>query len=141
VKQAPDVTFRLSAAAGEMKFDKTELTVAPGQLVEIIFTNPDAMQHNFVLGAPASLQVIGAASDELARSPSGVAQQYVPQIPQVIFYTKLVEPGETLTVQFRAPSQAGDYPYVCTFPGHWRIMNGLLHVQAPQGRGRGGARP
>jgi azurin len=141
VKQAPDVTVRLSVVPGEMKYDKTEITVAPGQLVEVIFSNPDTMQHNFVVGAPDSLQAIGAASDELARSPNGVAQQYVPQMAQVIFYTKLVEPGETITVQFRAPAQAGDYTYVCTFPGHWRIMNGILHVQAPQGRGRGGARP
>ena len=138
VKAAPDVVVRLSVTPGEMKFDKTELTVAPGQLVEIVFTNPDTMQHNFLLGAPGSLQAIGTAADELARSPSGVAQQYVPQIAQVIFSTKLVEPGETLTVQFKAPAEAGQYPYVCTFPGHWRIMNGILTVQAPQGRGRGG---
>ncbi len=138
VKAAPDVVIRLSVTPGEMKFDKTELTVAPGQLIEVVFTNPDAMQHNFVLAAPSSLQVIGAAADELAKSPSGVAQQYVPQIPQVLFFTKLVEPGETVTVQFRAPAQAGQYPYVCTFPGHWRIMNGILNVTQPQGRGRGG---
>jgi len=45
-------------------------------------------------------------------------------------------------VQFKAPGEAGQYPYVCTFPGHWRIMNGTLNVRAPQGRGgRGGLRP
>ncbi len=48
---APDVVLRLAAVPGQLKFDLTELTVAPGQLVEIVFTNPDAMQHNFVLGA------------------------------------------------------------------------------------------
>ena len=138
VKAAPDVVIRLSVKSGEMQFDKNELTVAPGQTVEIIFINPDSMQHNFVLGAQGTLQAIGAAADELARTPNGPAQQYVPQIAQVLYSTKLVEPGETLTVQFKAPTQAGDYPYVCTFPGHWRIMNGVLHVQAPQGRGRGG---
>jgi azurin len=141
VKAAPDVVIRLTVTPGEMKFDKTELTVAPGQLVEIVFSNPDAMQHNFVLGVPDSLKIIGSAADDLARSPSGVAQQYVPQIPQVLFYTKLVEPGETVTVQFKAPAQAGQYPYVCTFPGHWRIMNGMLNVQAPQGRGGRGGTP
>jgi putative membrane-bound dehydrogenase-like protein len=138
VKAAPDVVIRLTVTPGEMKFDKTELSVTPGQLVEIVFTNPDAMQHNFLLGAPDSLQAIGTAADDLARSPNGMAQQYVPQIPQVLFFTKLVEPGETVTVQFKAPAQPGQYPYVCTFPGHWRIMNGILTVQAPQGRGRGG---
>jgi uncharacterized protein len=138
VKAAPDVVIRLSVKSGEMQFDKTELTVAPNQVVEIVFINPDTMQHNVVVGQPGSLQAIGAAADELARTPNGPAQQYVPQVPQVIFSTKLVEPGETLTVQFKAPAQTGDYPYVCTFPGHWRVMNGILHVQAPQGRGRGG---
>ena len=138
VRAAPDVVIRLSVTPGEMKFDKTELNVAPGQLVEIVFTNPDTMQHNFVLGQQNSLNAIGTAADELARTPNGPAQQYVPQIPQVLFFTKLVEPGETVTVQFKAPAEAGQYPYVCTFPGHWRIMNGILNVRAPQGRGRGG---
>lgn len=135
VRQAPDLTIRLSVIAGEMKFDKPQITVAPGQLVEIVFSNPDTMQHNFVLGAPSSLEALGAAADDLARGPNGIAQQYVPQTQQVLFSTRLVEPGETLTVQFRVPAQTGQYPYVCTFPGHWRIMNGVLQVVAPQGRG------
>ncbi len=139
VRAAPDVVIRLTVTPGEMKFDKTELNVAPGQLVEIVFTNPDTMQHNFLLGQQNSLNAIGTAADELARTPNGPAQQYVPQIQQVLFFTKLVEPGETVTVQFKAPAEAGQYPYVCTFPGHWRIMNGILNVRAPQGRGgRGG---
>jgi uncharacterized protein len=139
VRAAPDVVIRLSVKSGEMQFDKTELTVAPGQLVEIVFSNPDTMQHNVVVGQPDSLQAIGQAADDLARTPNGPALQYVPQIPQILFSTKLVEPGETVTVQFKAPSEPGEYPYVCTFPGHWRVMNGLLNVRAPQGRGgRGG---
>lgn len=138
VRAAPDVVIRLAVKPGEMQFDKTELTVQPGQLVEVVFTNPDSMQHNFVVGQPSSLQTIGAAADDLARTPNGPSQQYVPQIQQIVFSTKLVEPGETVTVQFKAPAQEGQYPYVCTFPGHWRVMNGLLNVRAPQGRGRGG---
>jgi azurin len=95
-----------------------------------VLTNSDGMQHNFVLGLPGSLDTIGAAADELARSPNGVTLQYVPEIGQILFSTKLVEPGETLRVRFRVPSQPGRYPYVCTFPGHWRIMNGILTVVA-----------
>ncbi len=60
-------------------------------------------------------------------------------MPQVLFSTKLVEPGETVRFQFRAPTAAGDYPYLCTFPAHWRVMNGILHVVQPQGRGGRGA--
>jgi uncharacterized protein len=137
--QAPDVVLRIAAVPGQLKFDLTELTVAPGQLVEIVFSNPDAMQHNFVLGAAGSLEVLGAAADTLSQSPAGLAQQYIPDIPQVLFPTKLVEPGQTVTFQFRAPSDAGRYPYVCTFPAHWRVMNGILNVVQPQGRGGRGA--
>ena len=136
---APDVVLRLAAIPGQLKFDLAELTVATGQLVEIVFTNPDAMQHNFVLGASGAMEVIGTAADKLAQSPAGLAQQYVPDIPQVLFSTKLVEPGEILRFQFRAPTAPGDYPYVCTFPAHWRVMNGVLHVVQPQGRGGRGA--
>jgi azurin len=60
--------------------------------------------------------------------PDGQAQQYVPAIPEVLFATTLVDPGQTLTVQFKVPDEPGDYPYVCTFPGHWRVMNGIMHV-------------
>jgi azurin len=135
----PDVVLRLTAVPGQLKFDLTELTVAPGQLVEVVFSNPDAMQHNFVLGASGSLDAIGNAADKLAQSPSGLAQQYVPDIPQVLFSTKLIEPKETARFQFRAPTTVGDYPYICTFPAHWRVMNGVLHVVQPQGRGGRGA--
>jgi plastocyanin len=137
--QAPDVTLRLGVLPGQLKFDLGELTVAPGQLVEIVFVNSDQMQHNFLLGTSGSLDEIGVAADKLAQSPNALAQQYVPEMPQVLFATKLVDPGQTLTFQFRAPAQQGQYPYVCTFPGHWRLMNGVLRVVAPAGRGRGGA--
>jgi len=132
---APDVTLRIAAVPGQLKFDLTELTVAPNQLVEIVFANPDAMQHNFVLGVSGALETIGNAADKLAQSPAGLAQHYVPDIPQVLFSTKLIEPGETARFQFRAPATAGQYPYVCTFPAHWRVMNGVLNVVQPQGRG------
>ena len=125
---APDVVVKLGVIPHQLKFDKSELTVAPGQLVELVFTNSDVMQHNFILGAPGSLQQIGAAADALMTGPNGAAQQFVPAMPQVLYATTLVDPGQTITVQFRAPTQPGQYPYVCTFPGHWRLMNGILQV-------------
>jgi azurin len=41
----------------------------------------------------------------------------------------LVNPGQTYTLTFKAPAKVGDYPYVCTFPGHWTLMNGVMHVK------------
>jgi azurin len=137
--QAPDVVLRLGVVPQQMKFDTAEFTVAPRQLVEVVYTNPDVMQHNFVVGAPGTLTQIGEAGDRMAASPTGLAQQYVPDIPQVIFSTRLLEPGQTVTVQFKAPAAPGQYPFVCTFPAHWRTMNGILNVVVPAGRGGRGA--
>jgi putative membrane-bound dehydrogenase-like protein len=137
VAAAPDVTLQLGVVPNEMKFSTSQLTVQAGQLVEIVFTNTDEMQHNFVLGAQGALQAIGAAADQLATRPGAAAQGYVPDVAQILAKTTLLNRGETARVQFRAPTDAGDYPYMCTFPAHWRVMNGTLHVIAPPARGRG----
>ena len=141
VASAPDVVIQLSVVPNEMKYTTTELTVQPGQLVEIVFTNPDQMPHNFVIGAPGALQTIGAAADQFTQTAGAAAQDYVPDMAQVIYKARMVGPGESVTFQFRAPTAPGQYPYLCTYPNHWRIMNGVLNVTAPGGRGgpgRGG---
>jgi putative membrane-bound dehydrogenase-like protein len=125
----PDIVIKIAVVPNQLKFDRAEIVVAPGQLVQLTFTNPDAMPHNFILGAANALPQIGAAADAMT-GPDGLAQQYVPGIPEVLFATNLIDPGQSVTVQFRAPSQPGAYPYVCTFPGHWRVMNGLMQVRA-----------
>jgi plastocyanin len=131
------VILQLAVVPNEMKYSMPELTVQPGQLVEIVFTNPDQMPHNFVLGSPGSLQAIGAAADQFTQTPGAATQDYLPEIAQVVFKAKMVDAGQSATFQFRAPTAAGDYPYLCTYPNHWRIMNGVLHVAGPGGRGRG----
>ncbi len=118
----------LTVVPGQMKFDRTAITAAPGQLVQLVFVNPDVMQHNFVLGAAGALEQVGAAADQMLTSGDAVAMQYVPQSGLVLFSTPIVNPGQTMTVQFRAPNDPGAYPYLCTFPGHWRLMNGVLTV-------------
>jgi len=135
----PDVVLALGVVPGQMSYNARELTVAPGQLVEIIFTNSDEMPHNVVLGAAGSLNAIGAAADALAQDPANAPTlQYIPEIAQVIVAMPMVQPGQSTSIQFRAPTEPGQYPYVCTFPAHWRLMNGVLNVVEPGGRGRGG---
>jgi len=118
----------LKVVQNVMQYDRKLITVKAGQQVVLNFENPDFMQHNFVLIKPGSTQTVGAAADALARDPDGAQKQYVPRIPEVLHFTKLLTPDEEVTIEFKAPSQPGDYPFLCTFPGHWRIMNGILRV-------------
>jgi putative membrane-bound dehydrogenase-like protein len=119
---------RLKTVREEMRFDKKEFTVTAGKQIEIVLENPDAMQHNLVIGKPKSMEVIGAAADKLITAKDGADKNYVPGIAQVIVATPLVNPDQTYRLKFTAPATPGDYPFVCTFPGHWRIMNGVMRV-------------
>jgi azurin len=65
----------------------------------------------------------------MAKDPSGILKHFVPATPDVLHATKLVDPQASTVLRFKAPAVPGDYPYVCTFPGHWVIMNGVMAVQ------------
>ena len=125
---APVAKITIKVVQNVMKYDKTLISVKAGQKVIISFENPDFMQHNLVILMPGTLQKVGEAADALARDPKGVQKDYVPQMQEVLHSTKLLNPDESFALQFIAPTQPGDYPFVCTFPGHWRIMNGIMRV-------------
>ena len=71
---------------------------------------------------------VGAAADKLVQNPKGAEMQYVPKMPEVLFYTPLVNPEAKFRLRFKVPDVVGNYPYICSFPGHWRIMNGVMKV-------------
>lgn len=123
------VTINLNVIEHEMKFDKESISVKAGQRITLNFTNPDFMQHNFLLLQQGTLEKVGAAADALARDPKAAEQNYVPKMKEVIIATKLVNPEGRETLVFNAPTEPGKYPFVCTVPGHWRAMNGVLIVK------------
>ena len=47
---------------------------------------------------------------------------------KVLFATNMVESGKRERLTFTAPSEPGEYPYVCTFPRHWMRMYGVMVV-------------
>ncbi len=117
----------------EMKYDITEFVVEAGQIVELVFENTDFMQHNLVITQPGKKELVGMAADKLATDPNGAAQNYVPSMPEVLFATAIINPEDKVTLRFTAPTEPGIYPYICTFPGHWRIMQGTMRVVAAKG--------
>jgi cytochrome c oxidase subunit 2 len=126
------VKLQLGVIPGQMKYDKTSLTVKAGQPVELLFENKgDPQPHNFVLLKPGTRDAYGALSEKLILAdPTGAAAQlYAPASPDVLAKgSKLIGISQTELIKFTAPSVPGDYPYICTFPAHWRLMNGVLKV-------------
>jgi putative membrane-bound dehydrogenase-like protein len=130
VDNEPNATkLELGVVPDVMKYDRTELTVRAGARARLVFKNNDHMQHNMVIVRPGTLDAVGALADQLLADPQAMARNFVPASPDVLFSTPLVNPGETFELRFTAPTQPGRYPFVCTFPGHWRIMQGTLVVQ------------
>ncbi len=120
--------FVIHTLPEQMLYDKTLIVVEPGKPVEIILKNDDAMQHNLVIAAPGALEEIGQAAEKMPPQPDALLRLYVPDSAQVLFATKLLDPGQQAKLAFTAPSQPGEYPYLCTYPGHWRRMVGTLAV-------------
>lgn len=123
----------LKTVPGEMKFDREEITVETGRPVAMFFHNDCLMPHNWVMVAPNAAEEIGNAVDAMNEEDPLRAEKmdYVPKSSKVLYFTKVISPGETARLYFDPPPP-DDYPYICTFPGHWRSMNGILRVVAPR---------
>jgi putative heme-binding domain-containing protein len=115
-----------------LTYDKQLVTVAAGRPIEFVFENVDIMPHNLVVTARGALAKVGIAAEAMSASPDAWARSFVPDMPEVLHASKLLQPGTTQTLAFTAPTELGDYPYVCTFPGHWIRMNGILRVVASE---------
>ncbi len=111
-----------------MQYDRTEFSVPAGRPVEIVFENIDIMPHNLIVTAPGALLEVGLAAERMAARPDAFSRQFVPESRKVLFATRMLQPQQMEKLQFTAPKQLGDYPYLCTFPGHWRTMFGTMHV-------------
>lgn len=120
--------IEIGVIKNEMKYDLSEFVVEAGKPVEITFVNDDFMQHNLLITTPGSLEKVGQASDKMAMEADGAEKSYVPDMPEVLYYTRLLNPEESATLRFIAPEEPGEYPFICTFPGHWRLMNGVMKV-------------
>ncbi|MBI2928022.1 MAG: c-type cytochrome [Verrucomicrobia bacterium] len=120
--------FVIRTVPEQMLYDKTLIVVEAGKPVEIILINDDAMPHNLVVVAPGAVEEIGTAAEKLPPEPDAQGRLYVPESPTVLHATKLIDAGQQTKLSFTAPTEPGDYQYVCTFPGHWRRMVGTLAV-------------
>lgn len=109
-----------------VKFDTVRFDVHAGSPVELSFRNGCVIPHNLVIFQPGSEPAVLAAVE--AMGAEGAEKQFVPSISAIVAATKLLPSGQKQTLRFTAPEAEGEYPYVCTFPGHWFTMRGVMRV-------------
>lgn len=125
-----DRTITIHPEGNQMRFDETEFEVAPGETIRLVFENTatsPSMLHNVVILTSmddADVSRVGEGG-----MTAGAQQDYVPQDdPAVLANTPVAQPGETVEVIFTVPDETGEYRYICTFPGHWATMQGVMRV-------------
>ena len=109
-----------------LQFDKVQLAVKPGAAIELTFSNSDDMSHNLVIVRPGKRATVVEAAMALAEK--GPEAGYIPASKDILWQIPVISPGEKRTLNFKAPSTPGAYPFVCTYPGHGFVMYGVLHV-------------
>lgn len=113
----------------QMQFNKKEFRVKAGQKVKLTLKHvgempKNVMGHNWVL-----LKKGTDISDFGQKAVAAANNDYIPQnTDQVIAYTELIGGGETTTIEFTAPA-AGTYDFICSFPGHYAVMQGKFIVE------------
>ena len=116
-----------------MQFDTKEFTVKAGEKVELELKNIGklpklAMGHNLVIlkkGISAlkfGQKIMGLGASATNALPEG-------SMDDVVAATKLLGPAESDVITFTAPEEPGDYQYLCSFPGHFAMMRGVMVVK------------
>jgi putative heme-binding domain-containing protein len=122
--------IRIRTVPDQMLYDKDRIAVRAGKAVEILFENNDLMPHNLVVTQPGALEEVGTLAEAQATQHGAVQRHYVPNSQKVLFSSRLIQPRDAQKLSFTAPTKPGIYPYVCTYPGHWRRMYGAMYVVA-----------
>lgn len=112
----------------QMQYDFKYFAVQAGKPLKIILENDDAMPHNLVITQPKAFQDVGVEAGKMPPPDEGSKKAFIPDSPQVIDYVSMVQPGDSAAMTFTAPTAPGEYDFVCTFPGHYVRMYGVMLV-------------
>ena len=121
--------FHLKTIREQMRYDSTRIIAEAGKPFEVILENGDMMPHNIVFVMNGARKEVAQAAETMRPEKlDGQGRAYVPASDKIFAASKMVQPGQSEKVQVNAPAAEGEYEYVCTMPGHWTLMFGLLVV-------------
>lgn len=118
----------------QMQFNTKALEATAGDKVTLTLKHTgklpkQAMGHNVVI-----LKAGTKVPDFSMKAMKATTTEYIPEDEEskaaIVAHTKLIGGGEEDSVTFTAPAEPGDYPFICTFPGHFALMQGVLTVKA-----------
>ena len=117
-------------ANDQMQFNLKTIEAKAGEELKVVLKNigtlpKEAMGHNWVL--------LKAGTDPMAFGAASMTAKDTDYIgasvkDQVVAFIKILGPKQTADVTFKAPAP-GEYPYICSFPGHVALMKGTLIVK------------
>ena len=128
-----EVTQTIELTANDqMKYNLERFAVKAGSTVKIHLKNIGSMPK---MSMGHNVTVLKQGTDEKAFVEAAMqapANDYIPpaQTDVIIAHTKMLGGGEEDSVTFKVPSKKGNYPFLCSFPGHYQVgMNGTMMVQ------------
>jgi azurin len=140
-KQSNDATATKSSASGsarvveitandQMKFSLATIEAKAGEELKVVLNNigslpKEAMGHNWVLLKAGTDPMAFGAASMTAKDTNYIGASVK---DQVIAFVPILGPKQKGEITFKVPA-AGEYPYICSFPGHVALMKGMLIVK------------
>jgi plastocyanin len=119
-----DTTITIRASSSTLEFNPTRVSAKAGTRVRIRLVNDGTLPHNFVV--PKKDDDIDALAIA-AYDAAGTGYVPTSMKDKLVGWTALASPGESVEATFVVP-EAGEYTYVCLFPGHANSMLGTLRA-------------
>ena len=119
---------RIKTVEEQMRYDTPFFAVQAGTDLQIVLSNVDIMPHNLVIVKPDGLKEVALSSATAGPEIGPSGKQYVAHDDRVLYATNMVPAFDQESLTIKAPNEPGEYPYVCTFPGHWMRMYGVMVV-------------
>jgi azurin len=122
---SPDLTVEIETLGNQMKYNVVKIKAKKNSTLLIKFKNNatlPVMKHNIiVLNSEDAIDAVGTAALS--------AENNIPDHPSIIASSSMVGPGESTELLINIPDQPGVYPYICTYPGHYQVMQGKIIVE------------
>ncbi|MGH7504432.1 MAG: plastocyanin/azurin family copper-binding protein [Longimicrobiales bacterium] len=117
-----DTVITIHTTGSNLEFMPSRISAKQGTRVTIRYINEGTLPHNFVLVKDESdISTLGKAAFQ-AKDTGHIPLEFE---DRMIAHSSLVVPGETAEITFEVPP-AGEYFFVCLYPGHYNMMVGTL---------------